>query len=193
MNSPLILGTINNKDMSTTRNVFIWALTILSLFVCISISGQTTDEGRNLELHEISFTNKFLKSFMKDSIQNMAMDFRMNNELDVLCIYFRKEKDTILFWPRSRQYGITEWFLSFHINHIVGYYEKGGVWVLVLCEDTNKYAGYFKIKKHTITLHIEDRSPSNEPEFVFKEYSIQSNKPMSLVKENLPKRKVLFW
>ena len=168
-------------------------LFVLFLFICISVKGQMREEGRDLVLHEISFSKKFVRSFMNDSIQDMSKAFGMNNEKDVLCVYFRKEKDTIVFWPRNLKYGITEWFLYWHIDHIIGYYKKDDVRVLVLCEDLHKYKGYFKIKKKAITLHVEDHVPTNEELYVDKVYTIHSNKSMTLTKEVIPSTKVLFY
>ena len=174
--------------MKTNRLLFVFFL-----FICISAKGQMRQEGRDLVLHEISFSKKFVRSFMNDSIQDMTKQFGMNNEKDVLCVYFRKETDTILFWPRSLQYGITEWFLYWHIDHIIGYYKKDDVRVLVLCEDLKKYKGYFKVKNKSITLHVKAYAPTNETEFVYKKYTIRSNKSMILTKENIPNRKVFFY
>lgn len=174
--------------MKTNRLLF-----VLFLFICFSIKGQMREEGRDLVLHEISFTKKFVKSFMKDSIQDMTKEFGMSNEKDVLCVYFKKNPDTIHFWPRNLKLGITEWFLYWHIDHIIGYYKKDDVRVLVLCEDRNRYKGFFKTKKKTITLHVEDYPPSNEELYVCKEYTIHSNKSMTLTKEIIPSMKVLFY
>lgn len=174
--------------MKTNRLLFVFFL-----FICISAKGQMRQEGRDLVLHEISFKKKFVRTFMNDSIQDMTKQFGMNNEKDVLCVYFRKETDTILFWPRNRKYGITEWFLDWHFDHIIGYYKKDDVRVLVLCEDLKKYKGYFKEKKNNITLHIENHAPSNEAGFVYKKYIIYNNKSMSLIEENIPQKKVWFW
>ena len=165
----------------------------IPIFISLPIEGQIRHGGRDLALHEISFKKKFVRTFMNDSIQDMVKEFGMNNEQDVLCVYFRKDPDRILFWPRNLKYGITEWFLNSHINHILGYYKKDDVRVLVLCEDANKFANYFKIKKKTITLHIENHAPSNEAELVYKEYMIYKNKSMSLIDENIPQREVWFW
>ena len=149
-------------------------------------------EGRDLVLHEISFSKKFVRTFINDSIKDMAKEFGMNNERDVLCVYFRKGTDTILFWPRNRKFGISEWFLLHHLNHIVGYYKKDDVRVLVLCEDINKYAGYFRTKKKMTTLRVEDYAPTNEAEFIYKEYTINSDKSLTLAKKNI-KENVFFW
>lgn len=165
-------------------------------FLCLGLSakGQMRLEGRDLELHEIAFTKKFIRSFMDDSIPNMAKAFGMNNEWHVLCVNFLKPTDTIFIYPRHLKYGITEWFLYTHKGDIIGYFVKDKVRVLVLCEDIPKYKKYFKKKKKKVTLHIECNFPSNEAEFPYKEYSFNpKDKSIKLIEENIPQGELLLW
>ena len=123
--------------MESARNRLFVIVIFLAIFLCSF--GQSSWSGRKIVIGRISFQDSVMQECIDSVVHRVIQNCSIDKEREVICMCFPNQDTDLLFFPKDKKYGLTEWFFDNH-PQIVGYFLMEGYTIIVFGDGAYKYS-----------------------------------------------------